>query len=124
MKRVNAITSFGSGRLIDHDLKTLWIFIQFSPSLSLSSLPKNDSTSRNATNGTIIDSFSIRPTDLVDPRKTKQEESKKGDGTSQPSTVERVHKPSTPFPNRLRDKKDQTQVAQVKINISFLDAVQ
>jgi len=58
---------------------------------------KNDSTSRDVTEGTPID-FSPSPsTDIVDPTMTKQEESKKVDGTSQPSTVERIHKPIAPF---------------------------
>jgi len=82
VKRVNAITSLRSGRLIDHTLKELMdVPIQVSPSLSPPSLPENDYASRDATKGT-------PPIDLVDPMKTKQEESKKGDDTSWPSTVE------------------------------------
>jgi len=80
--------------------------IQLSPSLSPSSLLENDSISRDATKGTSIDFSLSSHTDLVDLRKTKQDESKKGDDTSQPSIFEPVHELIAYFPNRLRNKKD------------------
>ena len=92
--------------------------IQFSPSLSLPSLLENDSTTRDVIEGTLIDSLPFSRTDLVDPRKTKQEESKKGDDTSQPLTVERIHKPVALFSNRLRNKKDQTHVDNIRETFS------
>jgi len=102
----------------------------FSISVSTISL-YNDSTSRDATDDTPIDPSPSRPTDLVDLEETKQDESKKRDDISQPSSVERSHKPVASFPNRLRKKKDQTHVdkiretfSQVKINIPLLDAIQ
>ena len=105
--------------------------IQFSPSLSPPSFPKNNFASRDATAGTTIDSSPSPPIGLVDPSKTKQEESKKGYDTSQPSTTKRIYKPLAPFPDKLRNKKDQTHVdkiretfSQTKINILLLDAVQ
>jgi len=105
--------------------------IQLSPSLSPPSLLENDSTSRDATDGTLIDSSPSRSTNLVDPKETKQDESKKGDDTSQPSTIERVHKPLAAFPYRLRNKKDQAYLdkiretfSQVKINIPLLNVIQ
>ena len=53
MKRVNAATSFGSGRLIDHYLKDLVdVPIQLSLSLSPPSLPVNDFAFRDATEAT------------------------------------------------------------------------
>jgi len=68
---------------------------------------------------------------LVDPEETNQDESKKADDTSQPSSIKQIHKPVAPFLNRLRNKKDQTHIdkiretfSQVKINISLLDAIQ
>ena len=129
VKRVNTITSLRSGRLIDHNLEDLVdVPVQFSPSLSPSTPPENTSTSGDATDGTPIDPS--RPTDLVDPEETKQDEYKKGDDTSQPSTVKRVHKPTATFPNKLRNKKDQTHIdkiretfSQVKINILLLNAI-
>ena len=61
VKRVNAITSLRSGRLIDHNLEDLMnVLDQFSQSLSPPSPPDNDSASRDATNGTPID---FSPTD-------------------------------------------------------------
>jgi len=85
VKRINAITSFRSGRLIDHNLEDLIdVPIQLSPSLSPPSLPKNGSASRDATDSIPIDSSPSRPTGLVDPKETKHEESRKGDETSQP----------------------------------------
>ena len=72
----------------------------------------------------------LLPELLTDPEETKQDESKKGDDTSQPSTVEWIHEPVAPFPKKLRNKKDQTYVdkiretfSQVKINIPLLDAI-
>ena len=59
--------------------------VQLSPSLSPLSLSKNDSISRDDTDSIPIDLSP--PTDLVDPRKTKQEKSKKGDDISQPSII-------------------------------------
>ena len=96
VKRVNAITSLRSGCLIDHNLKDLVdVPVRFSQSLSPPSPLVKDSASRDATYGTPIDPS--RPTDLVDLEETKQDESKRGDDTSQPSTIERVHKPQHPF---------------------------
>jgi len=105
VKRVNAITSLRLSHLIDHSLEDLVdIPIPLSSSLSPPSVSENDSVSRDATEGTPIDSSPSQPTDLVDPEETKQDESKMGNDT--PLTDERVHKPTTPFPNRLRNRKD------------------
>jgi len=65
------------------------------------------------TNSTPSDSSPSLATDLVDLRKTKQYEYKKGDDISQPSTVEQVDKPITPFSNRLRNK-DQTNIDKIR----------
>jgi len=115
VKRVNVITSLSSGYLIDHNLEDVVdVPIQFSPSLSPPSLPENDSTSRDATEGTPIGSLPSPLTNLVDPRKTKQKESKKGNDISQPLNVKRIHKLVAPFSNRLRNKKDQTHVVKIR----------
>jgi len=52
------------------------------------------------------------------------------DTSSSPSSTEKVHKPLTPFPHKLK-KKDQAHVknmretfSQVKINILLLNAIQ
>jgi len=106
-KRVHAITSLRTGRFIDHNLENLAdVPVEFSPSLSPPSVPNNDSASRHATDGILMDPSPSRPMDLVVLEETKQDESKKGDDKSQLSTVERIHKPSAPFPNRLRNNKD------------------
>ena len=119
VKRVNAITSLRLDRLIDHNLAALMdVSIQFSPSLSRPSLLKNDSASRDATEGTPIDSSPSPHIDLVDPSKNKQEESKKRYDTYQPSTAERIYKPVIPFPNRLRRKKDQTYIDKIRETFS------
>jgi len=131
VKKVNAITSLRLGHLIDHNLEDLVdVPIHLSPSLPLPSFLENDFAFRDATDGTLIDYSPSRPTDLVDPKETKQDKSKKGDDTSQPLTVERVRKP-TPFSNRLKNKKDQTHFdkirenfSQVKINIPLLNVIQ
>ena len=132
VKRVNAITSLRSGRLIDHKLEDLVdVPVQFSPPLSPPFPPENDSASRDATHATPTDLSPSQSIDPVNSEEIKKDESKKGDDTSPPSTVERVHKPTAPFPLRLRNKKDQTHVdkiretfSQVKINIPLLDAIQ
>ena len=129
MKRVNIITSLRSGCLIDHNSEDLVdVPIQLSPSQSPISLYENDYTSRDATDGTPIDSSLSRPTDLADLEETKQDKSKNGDDTSHHSTVEQVHKPTAPFSNMLKNKKDhiddkiRNTFSQVKINIPLLDA--
>ena len=132
VKRVNAITSLRSGRFIDHNLEDLVdVPIELSPSLSPPSLFDNDSASRDASDGNLIDPSPSRPTDLVNLKEIKRDRSKKGDDTSQPSIIERIHKLVAPFSNRLKNKKDQTHVdkiretfSQVKINIPLLDAIQ
>ena len=54
VKRVNAITSLRSGRLINHSLEDLMdVPVELSPSLSPPSL--SDSASRDATDSTPID---------------------------------------------------------------------
>jgi len=81
MKKVNAIMSLGLGHLIDYNLKDLVdVRIQLSPSMSPSSLPEYDSACRYATEYAPIDSQ--RPTGLVDPKETKQDEYKYGEDTS------------------------------------------
>jgi len=83
VKRVNAITSLRFGNLIDHNLEDLVdVPVELFPSLSPPSLSDNDSASRDAIDGTLIDSSPSRPTNLVDPEATKQDESKDGDKTS------------------------------------------
>jgi len=85
VKRVNAITSLRLGRLIDHNLENLVdVPVQFSSSLSPPPLSDNDSAFRDATDGTLTNPYPSRPIDLVNPSETKQDESKKGDDTSQP----------------------------------------
>ena len=129
---VNAITSLRSGYLIYYNLEDLInVPIQLSPSLTPPSFPKNDYALRDATASIPINSSFSWPTNLVDHKETKDEESRKGDDSSQPLTVEQVHKPTAPFPNRLRNKKDHAHVDkiretfyQVKINIPLLDVIQ
>jgi len=56
VKRVNAITSLRSGRLIDHSLEDLVdVLVEFSRSLSPPTPSDIDSTSRDATDGIPID---------------------------------------------------------------------
>ena len=56
VKRVNAITSLTSSRLIDHSLEDLMdVPVQLSPSLFPPSLSKTDSISKDAIDGTSID---------------------------------------------------------------------
>ena len=87
VKRVNAITSLRSGRFIDHNLEDLVdVPIELSPSLSPPSLFDNDSASRDASDGNLIDPSPSRPTDLVNLKEIKRDRSKKGDDTSQPLT--------------------------------------
>ena len=79
VKKVNAIASLRSSHLIDYNLEDLVdVPIQLSLSLSPPSLHENDSASRDATVGTPINSSRSRPTDLVDHKETKQDESKNG----------------------------------------------
>jgi len=78
VKRVNSITSVKSSRLIDHNSEDLVdVPVELSSSLSPPALSDNDSSSRNATDGTLIDPSPSCPTDLVDLEETKQDESKK-----------------------------------------------
>jgi len=83
VKNVNVITSLRLGCSINHNLEDLVdVPVQLSPSLSPPSHPENDSTSRDAPDGTPIHPSPSRPIDLVDSEETKKDESKKEDNIS------------------------------------------